>query len=111
MRKETVTLLLPEDLLRQAKDLAVEKGTSLSDLISDSLEQLLLVESTLKQTAKLNQDLLEADIDRAVNGLSSEPDDHEKGMTSAQMLMDFLINDYYGDMQPSAKSHPRRKAK
>ena len=87
MRKETVTLLLPEDLIKQAKDLAVEKGTTLSGLIIDSLEQLLLVETTLKQTARLNRDILEADIDRAVNGISSEPDEQEKGMTSAQMLM------------------------
>jgi len=111
MRKETVTLLLPEDLIKQAKDLAVEKGTTLSGLISDSLEQLLLVENTLKQTNKLNQDLLAADIDRAVNGDSNWPDENAKGMTSAQMLMDFLVNDYYGFDQSRSKKHPRRKSK
>jgi len=111
MRKETVTLLLPEDLIKQAKELAAEKGTSLSGLISDSLEQLLLVETTLKQTSKLNKDLLDAEIEKAVNGDSSGPDEPERGMTSAQMLMDFLINDYYGDMHPGSKSRPRRKSK
>ena len=111
MRKETVTVLLPEDLIKQAKNLAVEKQTTLSSLISDSLEQLLLVEETLKQTAKLNKDLLEADIDRAVNGDSSWLNENQKGMTSAQMLMDFLINDFYGDMQPGSKNQSRRKSK
>ena len=111
MQKETVTLLLPEQLIKEAKALAAEKKTTLSSLISDSLEQLLLVETTLKQTARLNKDLLEADIDRAANGDSSLPDEKEKGMTSAQMLMDFLVNDYYGfdQSRPKKKSRPKSK--
>jgi len=40
--RRNVTLTLSEDALRRARHLAVEKGVSLSRLLSDSLEDVVL---------------------------------------------------------------------
>ncbi len=40
--KRNVTLTVSEDALRRARHLAVEKGVSLSKLLSESLEQVVL---------------------------------------------------------------------
>lgn len=42
MGRRNVTLTLSEDALRRARHLAVEKGVSLSKLLSDSLEEVVL---------------------------------------------------------------------
>ena len=42
MSKRNVTLTLSEEALRRARHLAVEKGVSLSKLLSESLEDVVL---------------------------------------------------------------------
>lgn len=39
--KQNVTLSLPQDILRQAKILAIEKNTSLSNLLAEALTEIV----------------------------------------------------------------------
>lgn len=39
--KQNVTLSLPKDILRQAKILAIEKNTSLSNLLTEALTEIV----------------------------------------------------------------------
>ena len=41
MEKQNVTLALPKDILRQAKILAIEKNTSLSNLLTQTLTEIV----------------------------------------------------------------------
>lgn len=41
MAKRNLTLSLPEDLIRSAKVLAAQRGTSLNAMVRDSLERLV----------------------------------------------------------------------
>ncbi|MFO7680651.1 MAG: CopG family transcriptional regulator [Chloroflexota bacterium] len=41
MEKQNVTLALPKDILRQAKILAIKKNTSLSNLLTQTLTELV----------------------------------------------------------------------
>ena len=56
--RQNVTLSLPKDVLRRAKHLAVERGTSLSGLLADQLEAALRDdEAYLGATARIKRRL------------------------------------------------------
>lgn len=49
MERQNVTLSLPKDVVRQARHLAVERGVSLSALLSAYLEELVHSEPSYQQ--------------------------------------------------------------
>jgi hypothetical protein len=51
LERQNVTLSLSRDLLKQAKHLAIEKGTSLSGLLSHCLEDLVKKEAGYDEAA------------------------------------------------------------
>ncbi len=68
MEKQNVTLSLSKDLLKQAKHLAVEKGTSLSGLLSEFLEQLASDEKSYRLAAGRLKRRLKEGIDLGTKG-------------------------------------------
>ena len=80
MEHQNITLSLSKDLLKQAKHLAVEKGTSLSKLLSDYLEQLVLKEDRYQQAADRIRKRLSDGIDLGTEGKRSwkREDLHER---------------------------------
>ncbi len=68
MEHQNITLSLSKDLLKQAKHLAVEKGTSLSKLLGDYLEQLVLKENRYQQAADRIRKRLNDGIDLGTGG-------------------------------------------
>jgi len=68
MEHQNITLSLSKDLLKQAKHLAVEKGTSLSKLLGDYLEQLVLKENRYQQAADRIRKRLNNGIDLGTGG-------------------------------------------
>ena len=52
MKRQNVTLSLPKEVLKQVKNLAAEKGTSVSGLLSKYLEQIVEQEN-LRQRASI----------------------------------------------------------
>ena len=68
MEHQNITLSLSKDLLKQARHLAVEKGTSLSKLLSDYLEQLVLKENRYQQAADRIRKRLNDGIDLGTGG-------------------------------------------
>jgi len=52
MERQNVTLSLPKDVLKQAKHLAIERGTSLSGLLKSCLEELVRRESGGREAAR-----------------------------------------------------------
>lgn len=49
MERQNVTLSLPKQLLRQAKHLAIERGTSLSGLLTQLLEEVTRRDNEYRQ--------------------------------------------------------------
>jgi hypothetical protein len=52
MERQNVTLSLPKDVLKQAKHIAVDKGVSLSGLLTDCLEDLVRDTASYEQAKK-----------------------------------------------------------
>jgi hypothetical protein len=68
MSKRNITLSLPDDLLRQAKHLAVERGVSLSGLLAGFLEQLVVKDNAYQRSAKRMRARLKKGIDLGTGG-------------------------------------------
>ena len=52
MERQDITISPPKDILKQAKLLAVEKGTSLSGLLREYLEGLVRKDAVYRQAAR-----------------------------------------------------------
>jgi len=59
MERQNITLSIPKKLLRHAKHIAVEKGTSLSGLLTGMLEELALREDIYDKAKKSHLTLME----------------------------------------------------
>ena len=68
MERRNITLSLSSDLLKQAKHLAIEKGTSLSGLLSQCLEELVRKEMRYEEAASRIAARLERGLDLGTGG-------------------------------------------
>jgi len=71
VERQNVTIAVPKELLKQAKHLAVERGTSLSGLLSEFLEQLVGAELGRQKAAERMKRSLARGLDRGTNGRCS----------------------------------------
>ena len=68
MEKQNVTLSIPKELLRKAKLLAVKQNTSLSGLLSRTLENMVTHEEGYKQAYQRNLEWLARGSDLGTQG-------------------------------------------
>ena len=68
MERQNITLSVSKDLLKQAKHLAVEKGTSLSGLLSEFLEHLVKNEKAYRLASRRMKKRLKDGIDLGTKG-------------------------------------------
>ncbi len=80
MERQNVTLSIPRDVLVKAKHLAIDRETSLSGLLTDTLKELVEQEDEFKQAHVRQQDQLEAGFDLGLKGQIkwSREDLHER---------------------------------
>lgn len=65
---QNVTLTIPKDILHKAKILAVQKNTSLSGLLTQTLADLVAHQEAYEQARQRNLALLENGFDLGTNG-------------------------------------------
>ena len=65
---QNVTLAIPKDVLRKAKILAVQKNTSLSGLLTQTLADLVSHQEAYEQARLRNLALLERELDLGTQG-------------------------------------------
>ncbi len=77
---QNVTLAIPKDLLRKAKILAVQKNTSLSRLLTQTLADLVAHQEAYEQARQRNMTLLKRgfDLDTKGNITWKREDLHER---------------------------------
>ncbi len=68
---QNVTLAIPKHILRKAKILAVQKNTSLSRLLTRTLEELVEREEDYEQARKHNLEMLKSGFDLGTQGMKS----------------------------------------
>jgi hypothetical protein len=80
MEHQNITLSLPKDLIKQAKHLAVERGTSLSGLLSDYLIQIVRTDQARQSAFQRMKKRLEQGLELGTNGRCSwkREDLHER---------------------------------
>jgi len=67
-KTQNVTLAIPKDVLRKAKILAVQKNTSLSGLLTQTLADLVAHQEAYEQARKRNLGLLKLGFDLGTQG-------------------------------------------
>ena len=65
---QNVTLSIPKDILRKAKILAVNKNTSLSGLLTQTLKDLVAHQEAYEQARQRNLTLLKSGFDLGTQG-------------------------------------------
>ena len=65
---QNVTLSLPKDLLRKAKILAIEKNTSLSGLLTQTLRNMVSDQEAYEQARQRNLAFLKSGFDLGTQG-------------------------------------------
>jgi len=65
---QNVTLAIPRNLLRKAKILAVQKNTSLSGLLTQTLKELVERQENYEQARVRNKELLKTGFDFGTQG-------------------------------------------
>ena len=65
---QNVTLAIPKDILRKAKILAVQKNTSLSGLLTQTLTDLVAHQEAYEQARQRNLILLKSGFDLGTQG-------------------------------------------
>ena len=65
---QNVTLAIPKDILRKAKILAVQKNTSLSGLLTQTLKDLVMHQQAYEQARQHNLALLKSGLDLGTRG-------------------------------------------
>ena len=80
MDRQNITLSLPKDLLKKAKHLAVERGTSLSGLLSRYLEEVVRREEAHQRAARRLKRRMRDGFDLGTHGQSfwKREDLHER---------------------------------
>jgi hypothetical protein len=68
---QNVTLAIPKDILRKAKILAVQKNTSLSGLLTQTLAELVAREEGYEQARQRNLEMLKSGFDLGTQGKMS----------------------------------------
>lgn len=68
MEMQNITLSLPKDVLRKVKILAVQRGTSISRLLTNELEKLVSQEELYAQAMQRHMQLMEKGIDLGTQG-------------------------------------------
>ena len=68
MEKQNVTLSIPKDLLRQAKHLAVDQGTSLSGLLVETLRERVRRSKERRRAAQRQRTLMRQGLDLGTRG-------------------------------------------
>ena len=67
-KTQNVTLAIPKDVLRKAKILAVQKNTSLSGLLTQTLADLVAHQKAYEQARQRNLGLLKLGFDLGTQG-------------------------------------------
>ena len=80
MEKQNVTLSLPKDILQQAKIIAIQKNTSLSNLLTEALTEIVAQSEKYTQAQERHIALLKEGSDLGTGGQSnwSREDLHER---------------------------------
>lgn len=65
---QNVTLAIPKDILRKAKILAVQRNTSLSGLLTQTLTDLVSHQEAYEQARQRNLSLLKSGLDLGTQG-------------------------------------------
>ena len=68
MEKQNVTLALPKDILRRAKILAIEKNTSLSSLLTQTLTEIVAQADAYALAQEHHLTMLQEDMDLGSSG-------------------------------------------
>lgn len=68
MDTQNITLAIPKDVLRKVKILAVQRGTSVSGLMTRMMTELVSREEGYLAAQRRNQDLLDAGRDLGTGG-------------------------------------------
>jgi hypothetical protein len=68
METQNVTLALSKKVLRKVKILAIKKNTSLSGLLTQTLEELVLHEDTYDEAKQRNLEMLKHGFDFGTHG-------------------------------------------
>ena len=78
--KQNITLSLPKNILRRAKILAVERNTSLSGLLAQTLEELVLHQEDYEQARQRSLEMLKTGFELGTHGKVSwrREDLHER---------------------------------
>lgn len=76
MERRNVTLSLPKDLLRKAKQLAVMRDKSLSDLVRETLEEKVEEETGYQKAKERQIAVMEKGIDLGTRGKITIPREH-----------------------------------
>ena len=65
---QNVTLAIPKDILRKAKIIAVQKNTSLSGLLTQTLVEIVSCEESYEQARQRSLELLKSGFDLGTKG-------------------------------------------
>jgi hypothetical protein len=78
--KHNVTLALPKDLLKEARHMAVERETSLSELLAESLRKALAEDGAYRDAMARAQERMRTGFDLGTGGASgwTREDLHER---------------------------------
>ncbi len=68
---QNVTLAIPKDVLRKAKILAVQKNTSLSGLLTQTLADLVAHQEAYEQARQRNLSFLKTGLDLGTRGIAT----------------------------------------
>ena len=68
---QNVTLAIPKNLLRKAKILAIQKNTSLSGLLTQTLAELVSRQESYEQARQRNLEMLKNGYDLGTQGINS----------------------------------------
>lgn len=77
---QNITLAIPKDILRKARILAIQKNTSLSGLLTQTLTELVAHQETYDEARRRNLELLNTGLDLGTEGKISwkRQDLHER---------------------------------
>ena len=80
MEMQNITLSLPRDVLRKVKIMAVEQGTSVSRLLTNELERLVVQQERYARARQRHTQLMEKGINLGTGGQISTTRDelHER---------------------------------
>jgi plasmid stabilization system protein ParE len=71
VQKQNITLAIPKDVLREAKHIAVDRGTSLSGLLVEALEEKVKRLSEMRRAAQRQRALMRRGLKLGTKGKSS----------------------------------------